>query len=63
MPTPIESFELILHHIKPFIERTSVKIVPTPIENHRQFALAIYRIAHGYSLKVLKDLFCVFQSL
>ena len=58
-----ESFEFILDRIQHLIEKTPTKMVPNPIESHRQLALTIYRIAHGCSFKVLKDLFGVSQSL
>ena len=38
-------------------------MVPNPIENHRQLGLTIYRLAHGYSFKVIMDIFGVSQSL
>ena len=36
-------------------------MVSDPIEDHRQVALKTYRLAHGCSFKVLKDLFGVSQ--
>ena len=38
-------------------------MVPNPIEDHRQLALTLYRMAHGCSFTVLKYLFGVSQSL
>ena len=38
-------------------------MIRNPIEEHRQLALNIYRLAHGCSFNVLKDLFGAFQSL
>ena len=38
-------------------------ITPNPIEEHRQLALTIYRLAYGCSFNVLKDLFVLSQSL
>ena len=38
-------------------------MVPEPIEDHRQLALTIYRMAHGCSFNVLKDIFGVSKSL
>ena len=46
-----ESFELILHHIKTLIEKITTKIALTPIESHRQLALAIYKMTHNVRLK------------
>ena len=37
--------------------------MPHPIENHRQVALTIYRLAHGCSFSTLSDLFGVSQAL
>ena len=38
-------------------------MVPKPIQPHRQLALTIYRMKHGWSFKVLKYVFGVSQSL
>ena len=57
------SFEYILTSIKPLIQKEPTVMVPDPIEDHRQLALTIYRMAHGCSFKVLKDLFGVSQSV
>ena len=38
-------------------------MVPDSIEDHRHLALTIYRMAHGCSFKVLKDLFGVSQPV
>ena len=38
-------------------------MVPNPIEDHRQLGLTIYRLTHGYSFKVIMDIFGVSQSL
>ena len=46
-----ESFGFILHRIKTFIEKITTKMVPTPIESHRQLALTIYRMTHNVRLK------------
>ena len=38
-------------------------VVSDSIENHKQPILTIYRLAHGCSFKVLKNLFAVSQSV
>ena len=45
------------------IVKQPTKMIPNPIEEHKQLALTIYRLAHGCSIKVIKDLFGVSQSL
>ena len=45
------------------ILKQPTRMVSDPIEDRRQLALAIYRLAHGCSFKVLKDLFGVSQSV
>lgn len=46
-----ESFEFILHRIKTFIKKISIKTLPTPTESHRKLALTIYRMTHNVPLK------------
>ena len=58
-----ESFEYILASIRPMILKQPAIMLADHIEDHRQLALAIYRLAHGCSFKVLKDLFGVSQSV
>lgn len=58
-----ETFEFILKRIEPHIYKEPTHMVPNPIETHRQLGLTIYRMAHGCSFKVLKDVFGVSQSL
>ena len=58
-----ESFEFILNRIQHLREKKPTRMVPNAIENHRRLTLTIYRMTHSCSLKVLKDLFGVSQSL
>ena len=58
-----ETFEFILERIQPFIYKQPMRMVPNPIETHRQLGLTIYWMAHGCSFKVIKDIFGVSQSL
>lgn len=58
-----DSFNLILNRISPMILKQPTNMVPNPIEDHRQLALTLYRMAHGCSFTVLKDVFGVSQSL
>ena len=45
------------------IVKQPINMVPNPIEDHRQLALTLYRMAHGCSFTVLKDVFGASQSL
>ena len=56
-------FEYILAAITPHIRKEPTVMIPEPIECHRQLALTLYRLAHGCSFKVLKDVFGVSQSV
>ena len=58
-----ENFELNLASVGPYISKIPTNFVPHPIENHRQVALTIYRLAHGCSLSTLSDLFGVSHAL
>ena len=49
--------------IRPIILIQPTTMVSDLIEDHRQLALTVYRLAHGCSFKVLKDLFGVSQSV
>ena len=58
-----ENFEFIVYRIRPMIIKEVTNMVPELIEDHRQLALTIYRMAHGCSFNVLKDIFGVSKSL
>ena len=58
-----ESFEYILASVRPMILKHPTIMLQDPIEDHRQLALTICRLAHGCSFKVSKDLFGVSQSI
>ena len=45
------------------IVKQPIDMIPNPIEEHRQLTLTIYRLTHGCSFNVFKDLFVVAQSL
>ena len=57
------NFEFILNCIRAMIVKQPTNMIPNPIEEHRQLALTIYRLAHGCSFNVLNDLFGVSQAL
>ena len=57
-----DSLEFILNNIRQMTEKTPAKIVANPTESHKQLILMIYKLAHGCSFKVLKDLFGVSQA-
>ena len=58
-----ETFLFILSQIAEDIRKEPTVIVPNPIEEHRQLALTVYRMAHGCSFKVLQHIFGVSVSL
>ena len=58
-----ESFEYILASVRPMVLKHPTIMLQDPIEDHRQLALTICRLAHGCSFKVSKDLFGVSQSI
>ena len=57
------SFEFILNCVRALIVKQQIDIIPNPIEEHRQLALTIYRLAHSFSFNFLKDSFGLSQSL
>ena len=58
-----ETFELILHVVRPSIEKQPTNLNPEPTTCDRQLALTIYRLAHGCSFLTLQNLFGVSVSL
>ena len=47
----------LLASVGPYMSKIPTNFVPHPIENYRQIALTIYRLAHGCSFSTLSDLF------
>ena len=56
----LETFDFILERI---VHKEPTYMLPNPIEDHRQLGLTIYRLTHGYSFKVIMDIFGVSQCL
>ena len=52
-----------LSHLGQWFLKQPTMVVSDSIENHKQPILTIYRLAHGCSFKVLKNLFAVSQSV
>ena len=57
------NLEFISNCIWAMIVKQPTNIIPNPTEERRQLALTIYRLTHGCSFNVFKDLFGVSQSL
>ena len=54
------NFEFILRILGPYISKTPTNPVPNPIENHRQLAVTMYRLAHGpYFLPCISEALAV----
>lgn len=53
------TFEFILEKITPVIIKIPTRMIPSPIEPHRQLALTLYRLGHGCIFRNISDLFGV----
>ena len=58
-----DTFDFALEVITHLLYKEPTSMEPNPIENYRQLGLALYRMMHGCSFKVIMGMFWVSQSL